>query len=301
LKSLNRLLAILLILFVTRCGDDQGKKKGAANTPPKINEVVLQPAMPTIQSEITARILSSDKEGDPITYKVKWFLNGNEIGEGMSFRHEEVVKGDKISAEVTPYDGKAWGEPLRSSEVSVIGTPPKILSVHISPESVFVTTPQAVIKALVEDPDKDSIRLVVHWLVEDNVIPDTSTVIQLQQFDLKKNDVITGSAFADDGEFRSEPFYFEVAILNAPPVFSTEIDSVKCTPDNINYKLPIFDPDGDSLTFEILDAPYGVTIDEKNGIIQGSVGEVESFEISVRATDTEGAYLDAKFTLSTSP
>ncbi|MBA7685170.1 hypothetical protein ES703_93588 [subsurface metagenome] len=89
-------------------------------------------------------------------------------------------------------------------------------------------------------------------------------------------------------------------IANAPPVFKTEIDSIKCPPDSIYYRLPIIDPDGDPLNFELLDAPDGIQIDQERGIIYGSAGQVTTFEIMVRATDTDGAYSETKFTL-TSP
>jgi hypothetical protein len=293
-------LVLLVVIFLIHCGGEKKDDKGVVNNPPVANEVTLLPQNPTIRSEITARILSSDKNGDPITYKIKWFVNGKEIGEGMSFTYEEVKKGDKIFAEVTPYDSKDWGKPVKSSEIIIGGLPPKILSLQIAPESLFVTTPQVVITALAEDADKDSLRMIVHWLVNNQVISDTSNTLELRKFGLKKNDVITGSASVDDGEFRSEPFAFELVIANAPPVFKTQVDSVKSPPDSIYYPLPIIDPDGDQLTFEILDAPEGIQIDQNKGIIYGAVDETATFEIMVRATDTDGAYLDAQFTL-TSP
>lgn len=292
---------IFIGLLVINCGNgkpDQGQDK--TNTPPTISEVNLLPLNPTVQSQITAQILSSDGESDPVTYTVKWFLNGEEIGQGMSLTHDEVKKGDMIYAEITPYDGKEYGKPVLSNEITIGGSPPKIVSVQIAPESLFVTTPQVVVTALAEDPDKDSVRLIIHWIVADNVIPDTTNALNLSRFDLKKNDVITGSAFVDDGDFRSEPFLFELVIANAPPVFSTEVDSVKCSPENISYKLPIFDPDGDAITYELLDAPSGIVIDAITGTISGNAGETTSFDVMVRATDTEGAYIEAAFTL-TSP
>ncbi len=293
---------LLVSLFVVHCGNgkkqDQGKEK--TNTPPVINEVSLLPLNPTVQSRIQAQILSTDKEADPITYTVKWFLNGEKIGEGMSLTYDEVRKGDKIFAEVTPYDGKAYGKSVMSNEIIIGGSPPRIISLQVAPESLFVTTPRVVVSALAEDPDKDSIRIIIHWVVKNEVIPDTTNALDLKRFGLKKNDVITGSAFVDDGEFRSEGFLFELIIANAPPVFTREVDSVKCAPDSIYYKLPIFDPDEDAITYEILDAPTGIMIDQNTGTIYGSAGEVTSFEITIRATDTDGAYMEAQFTL-TSP
>jgi len=290
--------AFFIILFLIECGKKK-EEKGITNNPPVVTEVTLLPLQPTVQTEIKARILSSDKEGDPITYQIKWFVNGTEIGEGMSFSYDEVEKGDKIFAEVTPYDGKDYGKTVRTDEITIGGLPPKILSLQIAPESLFVTTPQVVVTALAEDPDKDSLRMIIYWLVNNEVIFDTSTTLELKKYDLKKNDRVTGSAFADDGEFRSEPFPFELIIANAPPVFKTQTDSVKCAPESIYYPLQIIDPDNDPLSFEILEAPSGIQIDREKGIIYGSAAETKTFEIKIRATDSDGAYLDAQFTITT--
>ncbi len=286
-----------LVLFVVGCGG--GKREGVAgNNPPVINEVSLLPLNPTIQSEIRVRILASDKDGDPLTYKVEWFVNDEKIGEGMSLKYEEAKKGDRISALVTPYDGKEWGGSVKTGEITIGGLPPRIVSLNITPESLFTTTERVVVSAMVEDPDNDSIRLIVHWLVKDEVISDTSNVLDLRKYNLKKNDIVTGAAFAFDGEFKSDEFPFELHIANSAPVFSTRIDSVKARPESVYYQVPIVDPDGDKLTFELLSAPRGVFIDKNSGVIYGNAGEVNSFEVLVRATDTEGAYLDARFTLT---
>jgi hypothetical protein len=291
---------VILIIALVQCGEKKDGKKPGTNTPPVVSKVILEPLTPTVQSEIKARILSLDKDNDPITYEISWFVNGRKIGEGMLFSYEEVQKGDRIYAEVVPSDGKEKGKPVQSNEVVIAGLPPRILSLQSAPESVFVTTPQVVVTALAEDPDKDSVRLIVHWVVKDEAISDTSNTINLRNYDLAKNDVITGSAFVDDGEFRSEPFLFELVIANAPPVFSTKIDSVTCRPDSIYYKLPIFDPDGDPITYDIIDGPDGVVVDQASGVIHGNAGDVNTFEVHVRATDSDGAYMEAKFTL-TSP
>jgi hypothetical protein len=289
---------LILAFFLVQCGSKKEEGGVTGNTPPEIKNITLLPLNPTLESEITARILGSDPEGDPITYTVKWFVNGEEIGEGMSLAYDDIKKGDRIFADVTPYDGKAYGKKMRSGEITIGGMPPRILSLSIIPEIVDVTTSQVVLKALFEDPDGDSADLFVHWLVKDAVLPDTSPVLQMSPLGLKKNDVITGAAFVDDGEYRSEAFTFEITIANAPPAFRTKIDSVQCSTDSVYYPLPIFDPDGDPLTFEILDAPSGISVDDEQGIVYGAAGAIEAFEVAVRATDSEGAYLDARFTLT---
>lgn len=286
------------MLFLNSCGGKKDEGGALANEPPVLQSVFLLPANPTVQSEINARILASDKDGDPITYQVKWFVNDVMIGEGMSLSSSEIKKGDRIYAEVTPYDGKAYGAAVRSAEATVAGLPPRIVSVSVIPEVVDVTTPQITLNALFEDADNDTIDLIVHWLVNDNVLDSTSNVLRLAGLGLKKHDVITGAAFADDGEHRSEPFPFEITIANAPPVFRTRIDSVKAANDRVHYAVPIYDPDNDPLYFELLEAPEGIMIEPEQGIIYGATSGTATFEVLVRATDSEGAYLDAKFRLA---
>lgn len=298
MKRFSGFVILILIILIARCGGKKEEGSVAGNDPPEIKNITLLPLNPTVESEITARILSSDKNGDPITYEVIWYVNEREIGKGMSLAYDEIKKGDRIFADITPYDGKEYGKTVRSGEITIAGLPPRILSLSIIPEMVYVTTPQVSLNALFEDPDGDSIELVVHWLVREEVLNETSHVLKLNQLGLKKNDVITGAAFADDGEHRSEAFTFEVTVANAPPVFRTKIDSVKCSIDSVYYQLPVIDPDGDPLTFEILEAPSGILIDEEQGIIYGAAGTGETFEVAVRATDTDGAYLDARFTLT---
>jgi len=296
-KAIKILSVSFLLFWTIECG---GKKEEgtAGNSLPVIHEASLLPLNPTIQSEITVRILASDKDGDPLTYRVKWFVNGKEIGEGMSLKYEEAKKGDKIFAEVTPFDGKEYGKTVRTGEVVISGISPKIISLKITPDVIYSITPNVMVTAMVEDPDNDSVQLFVHWVIRDEVIPDTSNILDLKKYNLKKNDIITGAAFAYDGEFRSEPFTFELHIGNSAPVLSNRVDSIKTKPEAIYYQVPIIDPDGDKLTFELLSGPEGVKIDKNTGVIYGNAGDVNTFEVLVRATDTDGAYLDAKFTLT---
>jgi hypothetical protein len=299
LKIFIKVLLILSILFIMQCGEEEkDKTKIKPNTPPEISEVTIMPLHPTTQSEITVHILGSDNEGDPIKYNVKWFINGEEIGEGMFFKYKEIKPGDRIYAEITPSDGKDSGKPVKTDEIIIGGIAPRILSIKTEPEILFVTTPQVAVTAMVEDPDRDSINLILHWVINDRAIPDTSNVLDLTKFKLKKNDIITAAAFADDGENRSEAYGFELVIANSPPRFSTKLDSIKCKTDSIYYSLPIIDPDRDPITFELLKAPQGIAIDKNKGIIHGLIPDTMGFKVMVRATDAEGDFLEAEFTIA---
>lgn len=295
-KHVQIVSVVVLCIIVLHC-EKKGEEQSQTNTPPLIEEVILAPLHPTIESDITTYILGSDKEGDPITFRIVWFVNGVRIGEGRSFTYSKIKKSDRIFAEVSPYDGKAWGTPVKTNEIVIHDLPPKILSITTLPESLFTRTSYLAVGAVVEDPDGDSAGLVVHWFVNERAIPETSNVLDLTKLKLRKNDVIRATAFATDGELQSDPYSVTLTIANSAPVFTRDVDSLKSRNDTIYYHLPIADPDGDRLTFRLLHAPAGIKINDKEGIIYG-VTDASEFEVLVRATDTDGAFLDAKFSLT---
>jgi hypothetical protein len=267
------------------------------NAPPVIEGITLVPPHPTVESEITARISGSDKDGDPITFKIQWFVNGKVIGEGLTLISDNIKKGDTIYAEVSPFDGAAWGSSMKSNEVTVGNVPPRILSLISQPESLFATTPRVELRAVFEDPDDDPVSLVVYWHVNNRAIQDTSSILVLEKLKPKKHDRITGTVFASDNTSRSEPFTLNLVISNSAPIIAAAVDSLTCHPDSLYYVLHITDPDGDPLTFELLQAPDGIKLDPHQGIIAGSAGNASALSIVVRAIDSENAFLDAKFIL----
>ncbi len=298
MKSIFSIFLILFTAVFIYCPSG-GNKNGSTekNTPPVITSVTILPTNPNVQSDIKLQILSTDKDGDPITYQVKWFVNDQAIGEGMTFKYEDIKIGDQISAEVTPFDGKDRGKPYRTGAVKVGGLTPRILSLTVSPESLYVTTERVTINALVENPNLDTARIICHWVIGDETLPDTSNTLNLRSFNLKKNSVITGSAFAWSKELRSEPFTFELHIANSAPILNTQVDTVRLSKDSIYYQLPIIDPDGDKMTYQLLSGPEGLFCDRQSGVLYGKSAE-EQFSVTVRATDQDGAYLDAHFALT---
>lgn len=289
-------LIITAILFAIHCNGKGGQGQ-AQNTAPEVQSINITPVTPTVQSEITVQITGSDKDGDPITYQVKWFVNDREIGEGMSFKYEDIKTGDKIYAEVTPYDGKAYGKSKKSNSVTIGGQVPRILSIKYVPDSVFVNTPTVALDAVIDDPDQDTVSLFCNWLIHDQVLADTLPTLTLSGLNLRKGDTIYASAYAWDKQGRSEAFEFAIVISNSPPALQEE-KMVTLRLDSLSYKVPIVDPDNDPMTFELLRGPDSVWIDRNTGVLYGRPGDVSSIEVTVRATDQAGATLVAELTLT---
>ena len=302
MKNLIKVLLVFFIIIIIRCGEEKKEDKGGIekrNTAPFVKSVQILPDSPILGSRVALRIDAGDKEGDKINYTVKWFLNGKEIGEGIEFYLSEAKRGDRIFAEITPHDGKLSGETVRTQQVTIGNTPPKITSAKITPDAILTSTSDLSIIGEGFDPDGDSLTWLCYWTLDySERITDSSTTINLKNLKLKKGSHLTAELYAYDGDTVSTPYLLEIDVVNSHPILKGGIETIIYELDSIYFPLPIIDPDGDPITFEILESPEGLKIDKTKGIIYGTVEVTTTIEILVRATDVEGAYLDAKFTLT---
>jgi hypothetical protein len=295
------ILVLCSAIFWTGCpGGNNNKNTGSqTNTPPFIKSAEVLPQTPVQGSRLGLRVQAGDKEGDNITYTVKWFLNGQAIGEGMEFYLGEAKRGDQIYTEVTASDGKASSDPVRTAAVTIGNTSPKILSAQIHPDTILTSTGTLSVIGNGIDPDGDPIRWSCRWKLDDNrVLPDTGLTINLADLKLKKGSNIKADLFAYDQDTVSLPYQLEISVVNSHPILTNAADSIPYKPGSIYFPVPISDPEGDAVTFELLNAPTGLQIDKKTGLVTGTPADSGVFTILVRATDSEGAYLDARFTLA---
>jgi hypothetical protein len=287
---------ILLLLIFFACGQKQGEQK---NTPPFITHVEILPSNPTLGARINLRIEAGDNEGDDIAYTITWFLNERVIGHGLEAYLADAQKDDIIHAEITPMDRDLTGETVRTSRVTIANSVPRITGAHITPEAIVASTGELTVVGEGIDPDGDSLSYFCSWSLNDTTqITDSSTTLQLADLQIRKGSVLRAILYASDNDTVSQPYTLEISVVNATPILNPGLDSIPYRPDSIHYQIPIVDPDGDHLRFELIEAPTGIEINEIQGIVYGTAADSAAFEIMVRATDTEGAYLDAKFTLT---
>jgi hypothetical protein len=100
------------------------------NDPPVISSVTISPAEPVTDDLLTATVVASDPDGDPIAYAYEWLRNGSTIVGATSSTLDLAPaghgdKGDRISVRVTASDGRASSAPYTSGEVTVVNSPPR--------------------------------------------------------------------------------------------------------------------------------------------------------------------------------
>lgn len=295
--KLTLIVVLSFICILVSCGADE--QKTTPNTAPVITLAEILPTHPQVGSRINLRIRAFDDDGDRISYAVNWFRNDRIIGSGLEFYLSDAEKGDRIYADIMPSDGRQSGETVRTTTVIVANTPPKIIGVKLEPEAIVSSTGELHITTEGVDPDADSLSYFCYWRLNDgDRMSDSSTTLYLHDLGLKKGMTLTSELYAYDGDTLSSPYVLEIEITNSAPMLSAERESIPYSPDSIIYVLPIVDPDGDNVLYELVDAPAGLHIDPTFGIVHGSVTTTEPFQISVRATDTEGAFLNARFTVT---
>ena len=194
------------------------------DTAPGAPQISLEPASPGRTDAVRVRIEvpASDPDGDPITYRTRWTVDGQRrnlplttsVLPGTLFR-----KHQKIEVEVRAFDGKLEGSPARAS-ITARNIPPNAPRVEIRPARPRRGDAlRAAVVAPAEDPDGDAITYRFEWrkngapfqgaVAEGREVPGAE-VVRADQFEL--------TVTPNDGEANGARATTLVAVGNTPPI-----------------------------------------------------------------------------------
>lgn len=112
------LLVLLPMAMLGGCSQQSQAPQGtkvsqAINHPPVIHSVAIVPTTASLDQPISVQVKADDLEGDLITFRHQWRLNGAPLAnETHSILSSKAIKrGDLVSVDVFPYDGKTEGTP----------------------------------------------------------------------------------------------------------------------------------------------------------------------------------------------
>ena len=122
-----------------------------SNRPPTIISLQMEPST-RIQAgtPIIARPQAHDLDGDPVLFEFRWTVNGiNQPVKGSTLITAGLKRGDLVRVEVVANDGDEESAPIRSEDLEIRNSPPKIVSMPSSPDA----TGSFVYQLEIEDAD----------------------------------------------------------------------------------------------------------------------------------------------------
>ena len=300
-RNVTLLLLLIALVGIVSCEGKRSETSASkTNSPPVITSVTIAPEKPTIGSDLSLSMQSSDPEGDPITYQYQWIKNDEEmVGENQaSLKSGKFRKGDLIRVRVTPSGGKVTGTPFLSSPVKIHNSLPVVQEVWIEPKVAYVTDNlKAIVKS--SDLEGDFIYHNYQWEKNGSVLSDERKEI-LEKGRFKKRDSIVVIVTPDDREALGTPKRSEALLIsNSPPqIFSSPPTSVEKT--GYIYQVKVNDPDNDPITFTLKSGPRGMEIDKKTGLIKWEIRKEDkgSHSVEIEVSDVEGAKSKQRYTLA---
>ena len=121
---------------------------------------------------------------------------------------------------------------------------------------------QDVLKVLIQDKPPEGISWVYEWSKNNEPLGKGETV----RGSFKRGDNVSVKILPFDGENYGAAKLLTTEIKNSVPRV-TEGQSATFNDKNLTYQIKATDPDGDTLTYSLVEATPGVNIDQKSGVI----------------------------------
>lgn len=282
-----------------------GPPQASGNRPPTIMFARFLHDPVSLIEPVAVQIYAEDPEREAVSFHYQWFVDGARLDgqTGPTLSSALLRRGQKVSVEIVPADGRQQGAPYRVGPVIVGNTPPAVARIAVDPPTA---QPGVRLNAEVEanDPDRDRVDLSYRWFRNNVVVKEGGeSFLDTSGFAVRDKvavEVVPADAMAKGHAVRSS----ELILGNTPPMIASR-PPLPATPERFEYHVRATDADGDRVTYSLETHPAGMVIDEASGLIVWSipVGQQGTFHVKVVAQDGQGgaAYQEFDLTLSTQP
>ncbi|NWF51900.1 MAG: hypothetical protein HXY47_02340 [Nitrospirae bacterium] len=279
-------LYILLLSFLFSCSPEKQKEAQPPLSPPSTSSYKLE--IQPLEATRDSTFYISSKGLDLSRATIQWLVNGLPVenASGLQFRSTDVKKGDKVQARILINND----EEIVSDKIIIKNTPPAITKAKILP--AFSKAGDTLkIDAAVIDRDDDEVSLSYEWYKNG----EPSGKGKSFEGPFKRGDKISVRLTPFDGEEYGRPVTISTEIFNSPPHVLTG-GTEKFQNNIYSYQLKAIDPDGDTLTYSLKQAPEGMTVD-KTGLITWKVTDEEAkrHPVTVLITDEHGGEIKYNF------
>lgn len=274
----------------------------SGNHAPIIKAVSILPSPATLAGALTVRVEAQDVDSDTVSFRYRWFVNGKVVSGQTreSLPPTFVKRGDQLTVEVTPSDGRIDGIPSLSVPIHIVNTAPILSALSVD----FDHTAQGrhlLARVEVLDPDSDEVTLSYRWRKNEKVVKEGEDNT-LSVAGLTSQDFVDVEVTASDGNSNG------AATLSGRFTMSNSSPTIVSSPapspvgDVYEYQVKANDPDGDPITYKLESSPPGMYIEEQSGQIHWSVAPDAkgTFHVKVVAQDNRGGFAAQDFELSIS-
>jgi hypothetical protein len=236
------------------------------------------------ESPTAADCLSLVVHGDPGRAKYQWSVNGQSVTpeDNRTLCNEHFKRGDQVSVIVGTVDKGV------TMTVVINNALPVVSDISASPDYVTAETPLEIVP-VGEDLDGDEVEFSYQWLIngeEDSFL--TESILPAESF--KTGDTVQVLITPFDG-VENGPVYesYPITIENTQPQITSD-PPMNFKTLTYTYQVEAVDPDGDDLTYSLEEAPEGMVIDAKSGLVRWPLNEVSagSYMIRIVVEDTQG-------------
>jgi hypothetical protein len=292
LKMSGFLLLILssIPLLFSCSRDDKGVSAEVCSAPQKCSgtlPVRIVPESPTAAEDIQA--VFNTMSG--VSYS--WEKNGVllEGADTPRLSRNLFSKHDTITVIVRK------GSEKGSASVVIRNALPKVTSVSLTPVDIHRGVDITAVPVAV-DPDGDTVSFNAKWSLNGKELPDNTLVLKGDM--IKKGDLVSLSVIPSDNEGAGPVFKTAtLKIPNAIPYFVT-LPPPSFESNLYTYHATAVDPDGDTVSYGLVEPPKGMVVDSKSGAVTWNVppGVTGLHEIQIVARDADGAQVIQKYSLN---
>jgi len=154
------------------------------------------------------------------------------------------------------------------------------------------------VKPVGYDPDGDDVGFNYKWSVNGNEIVNDSPTLTGDHF--KRGDTVALIIIPYDQDGKGALFASQNIVIpdGAPRISSSPPQNI--SKDIYSYHVVAEDPDGDPITFSLLSAPDGMTIDSRSGEIKWPLTEKSAGDhvVEIAAQDPGGMKTTQKYSLT---
>lgn len=179
--------------------------------------------------------------------------------------------------------GELKAEKAAGEAKEKLNTPPEIKTIRVIPERFFKPEDRLGVEVTAGDADGDEVTVLYEWTKNGKPAGNDKWI----EDSLKRGDKISVMITPFDGKDYGHSRLLEREILNFPPLI-TEGRDFRFDGNVYQQQVKASDPDGDVLTFSLKEAPKGMKIDEKTGLITWTVDKEAGGKFPVQVSVTDG-------------